>query len=160
MTTAVDHRSDLSAHVLSIGDVSALSGLSPDTLRWYEREGLLPHVARGGDRRRRYSDRDAALVVMLAKLRATGMPTEEMRSFSTLVAEGASTHGLRLAILERHRKRIVRRQNELAMGLETLDAKTEHFRRLIAAGLDCDESPLPPAIARLQSRMSLTGGPA
>lgn len=94
--------------LLGISEVASLSGLTQDTLRWYEREGLLPRVTRGGDRRR-YSERDAALVVMLAKLRATGMPTEEMREFSELVSGGAATHGLRLAILERHRERVGRR---------------------------------------------------
>ncbi len=63
---------------LGIAEVARLSGLSQDTLRWYEREGLLPAVRRGPDRRRRYTRRDAALVEMLAKLRDSGMPTGEM----------------------------------------------------------------------------------
>jgi len=128
---------------LGIAEVAHLSGLSQDTLRWYEREGLLPAVHRGTDRRRRYTRRDAALVEMLAKLRDSGMPTEEMREFSRLVAGGAATHGQRLAILERHRDRIHRRQVELDQHLASLEEKVSHYRYLIGAGLDCDGQPVP-----------------
>ncbi len=158
MTIDAVREADAAAPVpLGIRDVASLSGLTQDTLRWYEREGLLPRVTRGGDRRRRYSERDAALVVMLAKLRATGMPTEEMREFSELVSGGAATHGLRLAILERHSERIARRQIELAAGLAALDEKADHYRELIAAGLDCDRRPIGSDLARLQARTTREG---
>jgi hypothetical protein len=42
----------------SISEVAAITGLTQDTLRWYEREGMIPAIARGSDRRRRYSERD------------------------------------------------------------------------------------------------------
>lgn len=108
---------------LGIAEVARLSGLRQDTLRWYEREGPLPAVRRGSDRRRRYTRRDASLVGMLAKLRESGMPTEDMREFSRLVAGGAATHGRRLVILERHRDRIRRRQAELDLHLASLEEK-------------------------------------
>ncbi len=135
-----------------IADVARLSGLSQDTLRWYEKEGLLPQVSRGSDRRRSYTERDVAMVVMLAKLRDSGMPTEEMRKFSQLVTGGAATHGQRLAILERHRTRIHERMKALDDALESLDEKTSHYRRLIAEGLDCDGQPVSADIAALQRR--------
>nr|WP_271211923.1 MerR family DNA-binding transcriptional regulator [Rhodococcus wratislaviensis]GLK38200.1 hypothetical protein GCM10017611_50650 [Rhodococcus wratislaviensis] len=40
----------------SISEVSAITGLTQDSLRWYEREGMIPRIARGSDRRRRYSE--------------------------------------------------------------------------------------------------------
>ena len=136
--------------VLGIGEVAALSGLSQDTLRWYEREGLLPTVQRGSDRRRVFTQRDAALVVMLARLRDTGMPTEDMREFSRLVAGGAATHGRRLAILEAHRERIHDRMAALRTGLAALEEKASHYRHLIDAGLDCDGRPVTVELARQQ----------
>jgi DNA-binding transcriptional MerR regulator len=147
----------VTAPTLGIAAVAALSGLSPDTLRWYEREGLVPRVARGADRRRRYSEREASLVIMLAKLRDTGMPTDEMREFSRLVGGGAATHGQRLAILERHRERIADRQAQLDVGLAALNDKAEHYRNLITAGLDCDGVPVSAEIARLQARTTPNG---
>jgi len=142
---------------LGISDVAVASGLSPDTLRWYEREGLLPRVDRGSDGRRRYSEREAALVMMLAKLRDTGMPTEDMRAFSSLVAGGAATHGQRIAILDRHRVRITHRQAELAEALDVLENKADHYRHLIDAGLDCDGVPVSAGVALLQARVTSNG---
>ncbi len=144
---------------LTIADVSELTGLSAPTLRWYEREGLLPRVQRGPDRRRRYSQRDAQLVVLLARLRATGMPTEEMRLFATWLAGGAQTHGRRLALLERQGERIRAQMDDLARNLEALEAKASHYRSLIAAGLDCDEQPVSEAVAQLQRRTDLPTAP-
>lgn len=142
---------------LGIAEVARLSGLTQDTLRWYEREGLLPAVRRGPDRRRQYTRRDAALVEMLAKLRESGMPTEDMREFSRLVADGAATHGRRLAILEGHRDRIRRRQAELDQHLVALDEKVTHYRYLIGAGLDCDGRPVSAEVAALQPLTSTDG---
>jgi DNA-binding transcriptional MerR regulator len=150
MTVETVRETTGSAPILGIADVALLSGLSADTLRWYEREGLVPRVARG-------SEREAALVIMLARLRDTGMPTEDMREFSRLVTGGAATHGQRLAILERHRARIAARQAQLVAGLAALDDKAEHYRHLIAAGLDCDGAPVSDEIARLQSRTTTNG---
>ena len=134
-----------------IAEVAALSGLSQDTLRWYEREGLIPPVGRGPDGRRRFGERETALVVMLAKLRATGMPTEDMRAFARMVGEGAASHGRRLALLEAHRRRIEARMDVLHDGLRALADKSEHYRELIAAGLDCDGAPVSPDVARRQA---------
>ena len=142
---------------LGIADVATMSGLTPETLRWWEREGLVPPVTRGSDRRRQYTEREAAFVVMLARLRATGMPTEDMREFYQLVAAGAETHGRRLAILDRHRDRIADQQAALAAGLTALNDKAEHYRQLIAAGLDCDGAPVSPEVARLQAHTTTNG---
>ena len=142
---------------LGIAEVARLSGLSQDTLRWYEREGLLPAVRRGPDRRRRYTRRDAALVEMLAKLRESGMPTEEMREFSRLIAGGAATHRRRLAILEGHRERIHRRQAELDQHLVSLEEKVTHYRYLIGAGLDCDGRPVATEVAAVRHLTATEG---
>lgn len=155
MTIDTVPRTAGTATTLGIAEVASMSGLSPDTLRWYEREGLVPRVTRGSDRRRQYSEREAAFVVMLAKLRDTGMPTEDMREFSRLVAGGAETHGRRLAILERHRERIAVRQAELTAALAALDDKAQHYTHLIAAGLDCDGAPVSPEVALLQARTTM-----
>ena len=123
---------------LSISEVAESTGFSLDTLRWYEREGLLPRVERDSNRRRRYSPRDVALLRTLARLRRTGMPTKEMREFTRLSTEGAATHGQRLALLAAHRERIVARLAELQSDLAVLEEKVEHYRYLIEQGLDCD----------------------
>ena len=70
---------------ISISAMAAESGLSMDTLRWYEKEGMLPPVGRGVDGRRRYAPADRNLVLLLARLRETGMTTRAMKEFVALV---------------------------------------------------------------------------
>lgn len=126
-----------SGRSLGISEVAALTGLSPDTLRWYERDGLLPPVERDSNRRRRYSPRDVRLLQALTRLRRTGMPVREMRAFARLTAEGPASHRRRLALLAAHRERIVSRLAELTDDLAVLDEKTAHYQSLIDQGLDC-----------------------
>lgn len=123
---------------LGISEVAESTGFSLDTLRWYEREGLFRRVERDSSGRRRYSPSDVALLRTLARLRRTGMPTREMREFTRLVTEGATTHGHRLALLAAHRERIIAQLNELQDDLAVLGKKVEHYRYLIEHGLDCD----------------------
>ena len=135
---------------LGIAEVAALTGLSQDTLRWYEREGLSPRVARGSDGRRRYSRRQVGLLKLLMRLRRTGLSTKEMRRFSQLIAGGAATHGQRLALLAAHRERILAHIAELQADLAALDDKVSYYRRLIEQGLDCDGAPIDAETAVLQ----------
>jgi len=127
---------------LPISQVVALTGLSHDTLRWYEREGLVPPVHRGPDGRRRYGERDVARLQVLVRLRRTGMPTAQVRRFSELMDGGAATHGQRMALLEAHRAVVLRHIDALHGDLTALDVKIDHYRDLIIAGLDCDGVPV------------------
>ncbi len=72
----------------SIGEAAEKCGLSQHTLRWYERIGLLPPIERGGDGRRRFSDKDLEWLSLLTKLRATGMPVRDMQRYAELVRSG------------------------------------------------------------------------
>jgi DNA-binding transcriptional MerR regulator len=135
---------------LRIADVVAVTGLSRDTLRWYEKKGLLPLVARGGDGRRRYHARNVALLQVLVRLRRTGMPVEQVRRFSQLMDGGAATHGVRMALLLDHRAAVLRHIDALHTDLAALDDKIDHYRALINAGLDCDGTPVDAPTAALQ----------
>lgn len=89
---------------LTIAEMARVSGLSTDTLRWYEREGILPRVGRSSTGHRRYSERDQGILALLVALRDTGMSTSDMKHFVELMDEGAASHGRRIALLERERE--------------------------------------------------------
>ncbi|WP_161895078.1 MerR family transcriptional regulator [Gordonia spumicola] len=127
---------------LSIADVSARTGLSRDTLRWYEAEGLIPAVPRNSAGVRRYDDATIRMIDLLMRLRRTGMSVAHMRDFVTLVDQGARTHGRRMRVLEDHREEIEARMRELIDDLDAVDAKIAHYRRLIDHGLDCGDQPI------------------
>ncbi len=119
-----------------IAEVSDITGLTPDTLRWYEREGMVPPIPRGSDRRRRYTDRYIGVITLLVRLRETGMPVADMRRFAHLVEGGPDTHPERLRILLDHRARIAERRRLIEETSDSLELKISHYRTLIDAGED------------------------
>ena len=84
---------------LSIAEAAERSGLSPDTLRYYDRLGILPGLRRNSGRRA-FSERDLAILSLAACLRDTGMPLKSIRDF--MQATGADLADTRLAILRNH----------------------------------------------------------
>ncbi len=137
---------------LSIADVAARTGLSRDTLRWYEAEGLIPAVPRTSTGVRRYDDATIRMIDLLMRLRRTGMSVAHMRDFVTMVDQGARTHGRRMRLLEDHREEIESRIRELIDDLASVDDKIGHYRRLIDAGLDCGEEPITDADIRSEQQ--------
>ena len=106
-------------------------GLSQHTLRWYERSALLDRVARTPDGRRRFSDADLDWLVLLSRLRATGMPVRDMRRYAELVRAGAGEQE-RLGLLERHRDRAGQTVAAQQECLQLLDSKIGVYRSRLA----------------------------
>lgn len=130
-----------SAEFLSIAEMAERTGLSRDTLRWYEGEGLLPPVPRDSAGRRRYDERSIARIELVLRLRRTGMPVREMRRFVELLGEGGASHPQRLDLLAAHRVRILAELARVEGDLRAVDDKIAHYSELVAAGLDCDGNP-------------------
>lgn len=112
---------------MKIGDFAAKSGLSADTLRYYERIGLLPRTVRDAGGRRSYGMDDLAWAAFLRKLQAMDMPMRDRLEYSRLRAEGDATLRKRRAMLEAHRDALIARQIELAELVATLDAKIDQY---------------------------------
>jgi DNA-binding transcriptional MerR regulator len=140
---------------LGIRAVSEETGLTIDTLRWYERQGLLPAVARSADGRRRYSTASITFVRLVQALRRTGMPVADVRRFVALMSEGASSHGQRMALLEQQRDTIVHNLDQMHTDLLTVQTKIDHYQDLIDRGLDCEGAAVDDSTAEQQrSRIS------
>jgi DNA-binding transcriptional MerR regulator len=107
-------------------------GLSQHTLRWYERIGLLSRVDRTADGRRRFSDADLDWLMLISKLRATGMPVREMQLYAGLVRSGAGEEE-RLELLAQHRERVRLALAEQQECLALLDTKIGIYRRSVDA---------------------------
>ncbi|MCX2971249.1 MULTISPECIES: MerR family transcriptional regulator [Streptomyces] len=111
----------------TIGEVAAVTGLSADTLRWYERIGLLPHVDRSHTGQRRFSNRDLDWLSLVGKLRLTGMPVADMVRYAELVRQGEHTYPERLRLLRTTRESVLRRVAELRDTLAVLDYKIDIY---------------------------------
>lgn len=111
----------------SIAQAADRSGLSIDTLRYYERIGLVEPPARDSGGRRNYSEDDLGWLGFLTKLRTTGMPIRMMREYAQLRLHGAVTAGRRKQILMEHRADVRARISELQSCLDVLDYKIENY---------------------------------
>ncbi|HEY3710389.1 MAG TPA: MerR family transcriptional regulator [Amycolatopsis sp.] len=114
----------------SIAEAARRSGLSIDTLRYYERIKLLDPPARDGAGRRAYSDDDLNWLGFLTKLRLTGMPIKSMREYASLRRHGVASAGRRKAILVEQRQSVADRIAELQGCLDILDYKISHYDQI------------------------------
>jgi DNA-binding transcriptional MerR regulator len=101
-------------------EAAELSGFSIDTLRYYEREGILSPVARTAGGRRVYSDDDLGRLGFLRCLRDTGMPIAQLRRYAELSADEA-TLPERIELLEQH-------EAAVAASIEALRAQQARLR--------------------------------
>jgi DNA-binding transcriptional MerR regulator len=115
---------------LSVGEAAQRVGLSTHTLRWYEQEGLVEPVGRDSAGRRRYTQGDLDWLVLLTRLRRTGMPVRDMRRYAELARLGDSTLGARRRLFEEHRDRVLARIGELEEDLKVLDYKIKIYAEL------------------------------
>jgi len=111
----------------SIAQAAARSGLSIDTLRYYERIGLVEPPARDSGGRRDYSDEDLGWLAFLTRLRTTGMPIRMMREYAQLRHRGVGSTARRRQILVEHRAGVRERIAELQSCLEVLDYKITNY---------------------------------
>lgn len=139
---------------VGISELSRLTGLSSDTLRWYEREGILPRVGRTSTGRRSYSPREQGMVKLLTSLRETGMPTAKMKDFVGLLEEGAASHGRRITLMQETKELLDQRRARLDQAAVALSAKIQHYEQLISEGLDCDGSPVTSRVRERQLQRS------
>lgn len=113
----------------AIAEAAQRSGLSIDTLRYYERIELIDPPARDSGGRRAYSEDDLGWLEFLTKLRTTGMPIRLMREYAKLRHEGLATAGRRKKILIEHRTDVLARINDLQGCLEILNYKITHYEQ-------------------------------
>ncbi|GAB4066109.1 MerR family transcriptional regulator [Angustibacter speluncae] len=103
------------------------SGFSIDTLRYYEREGILPAVDRTTGGQRRYTDDDLGRLAFLRCLRDTGMPIAQLRRFAELSTD-ETTLPERVALLQEHEAVVERQIAELQGWRERLQDKIGWYR--------------------------------
>jgi DNA-binding transcriptional MerR regulator len=136
----------------TIQDAAAETGVSRDTLRYYEKIGILPGIARSQSGHRRFSDNDMGWIKLVQCLRATGMPIEDLHAYAELMQQGDSTAGERLRILEEHRRRIKADMAELEIALDLVDRKIAGYDEVLARGLNVEPPDHRPAPRRVRVR--------
>ena len=111
----------------SIHEVCERTGLTAHTLRYYEKEKLLPNVSRSAGGFRQYSEEDMEALGMICCLKNTGMSLQDIARFMALAREGDQTLRERCELLKKHRDNVIARMEEMQRHLEKVTWKVDHF---------------------------------
>lgn len=116
---------------MKISEVSEKCGLSQDTLRYYERIGLLPTVNRNNGGIRNYSELDIRQVEFIKCMRSAGLPIETLIKYVRLVQEGYQTIETRKDILIEQKMRLAAKIAEIQKTLDLLDYKIDVYEKAL-----------------------------
>lgn len=119
---------------LGIGELSARVERSVHTIRWYEAQGLIPGVQRDGAGRRRYDERHIDWLLLMDRLRGTGMSIAQMRAYTRLVMQGRNTLPERREMLARHGEHVRATIEQWQQALLLIDAKLDFYGEWLASG--------------------------
>jgi len=117
--------------MMKISEVSEQYELSADTLRYYERIGLLPPVNRSESGIRDYNELDARRVEFIKCMRSAGLPIEVLIEYMDLVQQGDSTVEARKEILIEQRDLLAARMEEMQKTLDRLNYKIDVYEKAL-----------------------------
>lgn len=120
--------------LLTIGEVSSRTGLSVDTLRFYEREELFPPPQRSAGGRREFSGDDLAWIGICQRLRAAGMPLPEIARYAGMVRAGTGNETERLELLRAHEVKVRAQMVVLQEALDVISMKVAAYTEALAQG--------------------------
>ena len=124
---------------MTIKEVCSRFGISPDTLRYYERVGVIPEVHRTPGGIRDYTEEDLGWVETAACFRSAGMPIELLIEYVRLYKEGDSTIAERCALLRKARERILAERQKCDDALRKMEYKIRVYEKAVRTGrLDWD----------------------
>jgi len=116
---------------MKIAEVSEQFGISADTLRYYERVGLIPPVHRNGGGIRDYDELDLRRVDFIRCMRGAGLPIEVLIEYMELVQQGDTTIEARKEILIEQRDQLAARMADMQKTLDRLNYKIEGYEKAL-----------------------------
>ena len=131
----------------SIQQAAQKLGLTSSTLRYYDKEGLLPTLKRTDSGIRTFSDTDLDWLGLICCLKNSGMPIQEIKQFMHLCLRGEDTCEERKEVLMKHRTEILKQMEVLRNSLSIVDYKIDHYKEIgifhidqETGGVSCDQS--------------------
>lgn len=111
----------------SIAEVAEKTHLTPHTLRYYEKEGLLPFVDRSDSGNRDFKDKDLEWLELICCLKNTGMPIKQIKEYIQLCLKGDNTIDVRREIFIKHREEVISQIAELQRNLDKINCKINFY---------------------------------
>lgn len=118
----------------TVGEIAKILNVTPHTLRYYDKEGLLPFVERSDSGIRMFKDSDFEWLHIIECLKKTGMSIKDIKVFIDWCIEGDSTIEQRLELIERQRESVLAQIEQLQETLNTLNYKRWYYQTAKEAG--------------------------
>lgn len=117
---------------MTIAEASKKYNLTQDTIRYYERIGLLPEIPRTKSGIRDFDEKSCKWIEFIKCMRAAGMPIEALIEYMTLFKQGKKTVAARKQLLIEQREILLKKQEEIKNTIERLDYKIELYNEIEA----------------------------
>ncbi|WP_274649806.1 MerR family transcriptional regulator [Paenibacillus humicola] len=124
----------------TIGQVAEKTGLSIHTIRYYEKEGILPIIKRNESGRRIFEYEDIQWINLINCLRSTGMPITQLKDYANLTLYGDQSGEKRLEILKKQKEKIEEQMNTLKSHIDLLNLQMEWYPRLKKRNVQFDQA--------------------
>lgn len=119
---------------MTIKEVSEKFNISQDTLRYYERIGIIPPVTRTASGIRNYQEHDIGWVELSICMRSAGIPVEALIEYVKLTQEGDSTIPARLQLLSEQREALIQQKEKINLTLDRLSYKIGKYEEAVKTG--------------------------
>lgn len=119
---------------MTIKEVSQKYNISQDTLRYYERVGMIPKVTRTASGIRDYQESDLSWVELVICMRSAGLPVEALIEYVELYQQGDQTFSARLELLQEQRRNLEKQQKQLEAAISKLDYKISRYEVAVKTG--------------------------
>lgn len=116
---------------MTIAEVSEKFGLSQDTIRYYERIGLIPRVNRNKSGIRDFTEEDCRWIEFIKCMRSAGLPIEVLIEYVELFQQGDETIEARKELLIEQREQLIKRMEDMKKTLERLDYKIARYEQAV-----------------------------
>lgn len=142
----------------TVGEIAKKLSIPASTLRYYDKEGLLPFVERSGGGIRMFKDSDLEWLSIIECLKKTGMPIKEIKKFVDWCMEGDTTITQRLELIDRQREEVLSQLAKLNETLDILNYKHWYYETAKAAGTcgihsTLPESEIPTEILKIKKKL-------
>ena len=144
--------------VYTVSETAKLLNVAPSTLRYYDREGLLPFAQRSPGGIRVFTETDLRWLRIISCLKCAGMPLKDIRRYIEMAMEGSDTIEERLEMFVQQRQRILDQMQELQQTLDVVDYKCWYYETAKQAGneevpMNLPDEQLPEKLRAVRQRL-------
>ena len=119
---------------MTIKEVSEKYNISSDTLRYYERIGMIPEVTRTAGGIRDYQESDLSWVDLVICMRKAGVSVESLIEYVKMCMQGDTTFSARLHLLQEEKEKLEEQRSQLETAMKRLDYKISRYQKAVDTG--------------------------